>query len=152
MFSSSIIAHVILSCAASAEENRFEPHLSAGQLKGLERIVIFGSPGDCRHIQATLNPQVMNMMPRMVSYLPFPLDTWVITKHLQSRLDASALNQFRRYEHDRIAIVGRQVMASSQLAGSNDLVAPTSHELEEAVRFVAEECIRLCREEAVAPK
>ncbi|PON78366.1 hypothetical protein PanWU01x14_020040 [Parasponia andersonii] len=85
----------------SAEENRFEPHLSAGWLKGLEGIVIFGSPGDCRHIQAALNSQVTT---------------------------------------------------SSQLAGSNDLVVPTSHELEEAVMFVVEECVRLRREEAAAPK
>ncbi|PON76424.1 hypothetical protein PanWU01x14_034780 [Parasponia andersonii] len=84
VFSSFVITHIILSCAASAEESRFEPRLPAGRLKGLEGIVIFRSPGDCRHIQATLNPLVMNMMPRMVSYLPFPLDTWVITKHLQS--------------------------------------------------------------------
>ncbi|PON47660.1 hypothetical protein PanWU01x14_242810 [Parasponia andersonii] len=47
---------------------------------------------DCWHIQAALNPQVMNMMSRMDSYIPFPLDTWVITKHLRSRLNASALN------------------------------------------------------------
>ncbi|PON69753.1 hypothetical protein PanWU01x14_085370 [Parasponia andersonii] len=84
--------------------------------------------------------------------IPFPLDTWVITKHLWSRLDASALNRFRRDKHDRIAMVGQQVTASSQLVGSNDLVAPSSHELEEAVRFVAEECVRLRREEAATLK
>ncbi|PON55916.1 hypothetical protein PanWU01x14_184880, partial [Parasponia andersonii] len=113
----------------------FEPYLLAGRLKGLEGIILFGSPGDRRHIQAVLNSLTMNMMPRMVSYLPFPLDTWVITKHMRSRLDASALNRFRRDEHDRITMVGRQVTASSQLAGTNDLVAPSSHELEEAMRL-----------------
>ncbi|PON47432.1 WAT1-related protein [Parasponia andersonii] len=93
----------------SAEENRFKPYLPAGRLKGLEWIIIFRSPGDCRHIQAILNPLTMNMMPRMVT-------------------------------------------ASSQLVGTNDLVAPSSHELEKAVRLVAEECVRLHREEVVAPK
>ncbi|PON53107.1 hypothetical protein PanWU01x14_204870 [Parasponia andersonii] len=94
----------------------------------------------------------MNMMPKMVSHLPFPLDTWVITKHMRSRLDASALNRFRRDEHDRIAMVSRQVTDSSQLAGTNDLVAPSNHELEEAVRLVAEECIRHRKEETAAPR
>ncbi|PON45461.1 hypothetical protein PanWU01x14_258210, partial [Parasponia andersonii] len=94
----------------------------------------------------------MNLMPRMVSYLPFPLDTWVITKHLRSQLDVSALNRFRRDEADRITMVSRQVAASSQLAGSNDLVAPSNLELEEAVRLVAAECVRLREEENTAPK
>ncbi|PON39643.1 hypothetical protein PanWU01x14_303430 [Parasponia andersonii] len=49
-------------------------------------------------------------------------------------------------------MVGYQVTASSQLAGPYDLVAPTSHELEEAVRLVAEECVRLRSEETAAPK
>ncbi|PON38248.1 hypothetical protein PanWU01x14_314040 [Parasponia andersonii] len=138
-FSHGFIAHVTLPCAASVEESRFEPHLSAGRLKGLEGIIIFSSPGECRHIQAVLNPLTMNLMPRVVSYLPFPLDTWVITKHLRSRLDASALNRFRRDESDRITMVSRQVAASSQLAGTNDLVAPSNLELEEAVRLVAAE-------------
>ncbi|PON74716.1 hypothetical protein PanWU01x14_047750 [Parasponia andersonii] len=92
VYTLSVITHDILPCAASVEERKFEPQLSAGRLKELEGIVIFGSSRDCRHIQAILKPQVMNMMPRMVSYLLFPLDTWVITKHLQSQLDASALN------------------------------------------------------------
>ncbi|PON35126.1 hypothetical protein PanWU01x14_338710 [Parasponia andersonii] len=55
-------------------------HFKAGRLKDLEGIVIFGTPGDYRHIQ---------------------------------------------------------------LAGSYDLVELTSHDLEEAVRLVAEECVRL---------
>ncbi|PON66240.1 hypothetical protein PanWU01x14_111060 [Parasponia andersonii] len=151
-FSHGFISHVIFPCAGSAEENRFEPHPSAGRLKGLEGIVIFSSPGECRHIQAVLNPLTMNLMPRMVSYLPFPLDTWVITKHLRSQLDASALNRFRRDEADRITTASRQVAASSQLAGSNDLVAPSNLELEEAVRLVAAECVRLREEENTAPK
>ncbi|PON72083.1 hypothetical protein PanWU01x14_069250 [Parasponia andersonii] len=67
-------------------------------------------------------------------------------------LSTVSLNLFRQDEHDRIAMVGLQVTALSQLAGSNDLVAPSSHELEEAMRFVAEECVRLCREEATASK
>ncbi|PON31903.1 hypothetical protein PanWU01x14_365940, partial [Parasponia andersonii] len=108
-FSNDFIAHVTLPCAASAEESRFEPHLSAGRLKSLEGIIIFSSPRECRHIQAVLNPLTMNLMPRMVSYLPFPLDTWVITKHLRSRLDASSLNRFRRDESDRITMVSQQV-------------------------------------------
>ncbi|PON39279.1 hypothetical protein PanWU01x14_306040 [Parasponia andersonii] len=45
VFSSFVIAHVILSCAASAKESKFEQRLPAGRLKGLEGIVIFGSPG-----------------------------------------------------------------------------------------------------------
>ncbi|PON46335.1 hypothetical protein PanWU01x14_252220 [Parasponia andersonii] len=94
----------------------------------------------------------MNLMPRMVSYLPFPLDTWVITKHLRGQLDASALNRFRRDEADRITMASRQVATSSQLAGSNDLVAPSAPELEEAVRLVAAECARLREEENIAPK
>ncbi|PON52736.1 hypothetical protein PanWU01x14_206970 [Parasponia andersonii] len=94
----------------------------------------------------------MNLMPRMVSYLPFPLDTWVITKHLRSRLDASTLNRFRRDEADRITVVSRQVAASSQLASTNDLVVPSNLELEEAVRLVATECVRLREEESAAPK
>ncbi|PON75349.1 hypothetical protein PanWU01x14_043160 [Parasponia andersonii] len=88
----------------------------------------------------------------MVSYLHFPLDTWVITKHLRSRLDASALNRFRRDENDRITMVSWQVAASSQLAGTNDLVAPSNLELEEAVRLVAAECVRFREEESAAPK
>ncbi|PON67884.1 hypothetical protein PanWU01x14_100520, partial [Parasponia andersonii] len=136
----------------SAEESKFEPQLSAGRLNELEGIVIFRSSGDCQHIQAILNPQVMNMMPRMVSYLLFPLDTWVITKHLQNQLDALALNRFRRDEQSCIAMVGRQITVSSQLAGPNDLVALTSHELEEQVRLVAEECVSLRREENATPK
>ncbi|PON41487.1 hypothetical protein PanWU01x14_289320 [Parasponia andersonii] len=112
-FSHGFIAHVTLPCAESAEENRFEPHLSAGRLKCLEGIIIFSSPGECRHIQAILNPLTINLMPKMVSYLPFPLDTWVITKHLRSRLDASALNRFCREESDRITMVSRQVAASN---------------------------------------
>ncbi|PON72778.1 hypothetical protein PanWU01x14_062470, partial [Parasponia andersonii] len=147
-----IIAYVTLSCAASAEESRFEPHLLAGRLKGLEGIIIFSSPGECRHIQAVLNPLTMNLMPRMVLYLPFPLDTWVITKYLRSRLDASTLNRFRRDESDRITMVSRQVTASSQLVSTNDLVAPSNHKLEEAVRLVAAECVRLRQEENAAPK
>ncbi|PON34466.1 Immunoglobulin-like domain containing protein [Parasponia andersonii] len=136
-----IIAHVTLSCAASAEESRFEPHLSAGWLKNLEGIIIFNSPRECRHIQAVFNPLTMNLMPRMV-----------ITKHLRSRLDASALNRFCRDESDRITMVSWQVAASSQLAGSNDLVTPSNHELEEAVRLVAAECIRLRQKENAASK
>ncbi|PON54362.1 hypothetical protein PanWU01x14_195910 [Parasponia andersonii] len=151
-FSHNFIAHVILPCAASAEESRFEAHLLAGWLKSLEGIIIFSSPGECRHIQAVLNPLTMNLMPRMVLYLPFPLDTWVVTKHLRSRLDASALNRFRRDESDRITMVSRQVAASSQLAGTNDLVAPSNYELEEAVRLVAAECVRFREEENAAPK
>ncbi|PON59289.1 hypothetical protein PanWU01x14_160380 [Parasponia andersonii] len=95
---------------------------------------------------------MMNLMPRMVSYLPFPFDTWVITKHLWSRLDSSVLNRFRRDENDRITMASRQVTASSQLVRTDDMVAPSNHELEEAVRFVAEECVRLCKEENAAPK
>ncbi|PON52061.1 hypothetical protein PanWU01x14_211760, partial [Parasponia andersonii] len=147
-FSHGFVSHVILPCAASAEENRFEPRLSAGRLKGLEGIIIFSSSGECRHIQAVLNPLTMNLMPRMVSYLPFPLDTWVVTKHLRSWLDAFALNRFRRDEADRITMASRQVAASSQLAGTNDLVAPSNLELEEAVRLVAAECVRLREEES----
>ncbi|PON36827.1 hypothetical protein PanWU01x14_325190 [Parasponia andersonii] len=49
-------------------------------------------------------------------------------------------------------MVGHQITASSQLAGPNDLVALTSHELEEAVKLVVEECAKLRREETVAPK
>ncbi|PON59197.1 hypothetical protein PanWU01x14_161240 [Parasponia andersonii] len=94
----------------------------------------------------------MNMMLTMVSHLPFSLDTWVITKHLQSQFDASALNQFRQDEQSHIAMVGHQITASSQLAGPNDLVAPNNHELEEAVNLVTKECIRFRSEEAAASK
>ncbi|PON62125.1 hypothetical protein PanWU01x14_141180 [Parasponia andersonii] len=79
-------------------------------------------------------------------------DTWVITKHLRSQLDASALNRFCWDEADRITVASRQVTASSQLAGTNDLVAPSNLELEEAVRLVAAECVRLREEESAAPK
>ncbi|PON48011.1 hypothetical protein PanWU01x14_240040 [Parasponia andersonii] len=111
-----------------------------------------GCPGIADTSRLSPHPEVMNMMPRMVSYLLFPLDTWVITKHLRSQLDASALNQFRRDEQGCIAVVGRQITASSQLASPHDLVASTSHELEEAMRLVAEECAKFHREETAAPK
>ncbi|PON67297.1 hypothetical protein PanWU01x14_104720 [Parasponia andersonii] len=39
-----------------------------------------------------------------------------------------------------------------QLTGPNDLVAPTSHELEEAVKLVAKECAKFSREETATPK
>ncbi|PON53025.1 hypothetical protein PanWU01x14_205610, partial [Parasponia andersonii] len=89
---------------------------------------------------------------RIVSYLLFLLDTWVITKHLQSQLDASALNRFRRDEQSRIAMVGRQFTASTQLVGPHELVAPASHELEEAVMLVTDKYVRLRQEETAAPK
>ncbi|PON44740.1 hypothetical protein PanWU01x14_264290, partial [Parasponia andersonii] len=130
---SSVFTHDILPCATSAEESRFEPRLLAGRPQELEGIILFGLSGDCRHIQAVLNPQVMNMMPWIVSYLLFSLDTWVITKYLQSQLDTSALNRFCQDEQGCIAMVGHQITALSQLMDPNDLVAPTSHELEEEV-------------------
>ncbi|PON35362.1 hypothetical protein PanWU01x14_336950 [Parasponia andersonii] len=77
-------------------ESRFEPQLSAGRLKELEEVIIFGSSGECRHIQAALNPQEMNIILRMVSHLPFLLDTWVITKHNRSQFNTSGLNRFFR--------------------------------------------------------
>ena len=95
---------------------------------------------------------MMNLMPRAVLYLPFPLDSWVITKHLRSRLDAAALNRFRRDEQNRVTMVGRQVMASRQAAGPEDLVAPTGPELEEILVFMSGECERLRAAEAPAPK
>ncbi|POO03046.1 hypothetical protein TorRG33x02_011070, partial [Trema orientale] len=49
-------------------------------------------------------------------------------------------------------MVGRQVMASTQVAGSDDLVAPTRLELEEVLVFMARECERLRAAEAPAPK
>lgn len=76
----------------------------------------------------------------------------MITKHLRSRLDAAALNRFRRDEQNRVAMVSRQVMASNQTAGSDDLVAPTRLELEEALVLMARECERLCATEPTAPR
>ena len=111
------------------EDVRFDSRPSAGRLQELEGIIVFKSVGDCRHIQAVLSPQVMNMMPRAILYLPFPLDTWVLAKHLRGKLDATALSRFRRDEQNRLAMVGWQVMASNQLAGSGELVPPTRLEL-----------------------
>lgn len=134
------------------EDVRFNARPSAGRLQELEGIIVFKSVGDCRHIQAVLSPQVMNMMPRVVLYLSFPLDTWAITKHLRGRLDATALNQFGRDEQNRLTMVGRQVMASNQLAGLDELTPPTRLKLEEAVVLMARECDRLRSVETVAPK
>ncbi|PON48300.1 hypothetical protein PanWU01x14_238290, partial [Parasponia andersonii] len=49
-------------------------------------------------------------------------------------------------------MMSRQIAASNQLAGTNDLVAPSNHELEEAVRLVAAEYVRLREEENTTPK
>lgn len=89
------------------EDVRFDARPSAGRLQELEGIIVFKSFGDCHHIQAVLSPQVMNMMPRVVLYLSFPMDTWAIAEHLRGRLDATALNRFRRDEQNRLTMVGR---------------------------------------------
>ncbi|PON85739.1 hypothetical protein TorRG33x02_184690, partial [Trema orientale] len=94
----------------------------------------------------------MNMMPRAVLNLSFPLDTWAIAKHLRGKLDATALNRFRRDEQNRLTMVGRQVMASSQLARPGELTPPTRLELEKAVTLMARECDRLRSVEIAAPK
>ena len=134
------------------DDVRYDARPSAGRLQELEGIVVFKSVGDSRHIQAVLTPLVMNMMPRAVLYLSFPLDTWVLAKHLRGKLDAAALNRFRRDEQNQLTMVGRQVMASNQLAGPGELVPPTRLELEEAVVLMARECDRVRSVETVAPK
>lgn len=134
------------------EDVRFESRPSAGRLQELEGIIVFKSVGDCRHIQAVLSPQVMNMMPRAILYLSFPLDTWAIARHLRGKLDATALSRFRRDEQNRLTMVGRQVMASNQLAGPGELVPPTRLELEEAVVLISRECDRLRGTDTIAPK